>query len=164
MNNVQDVQTLSDKLISYLRAELGNSALDFAAPLMRLQGGYETSTFRFELDGALDELDKPLALRLYPESYGAGSAIWESTVQNGLARERYPVAQVYVFCADMPVLGGTFFVMDHLPGRSLAAGPQEMVAGLLGKTQAELHSVLRRLYSLGLPLMSVNSVEVGSEA
>lgn len=141
MNNVQAIQTLSDKLISYLRAELGNPALDFATPLMRLQGGYETSTYRFELDGAPDELDTPLVLRLYPEFYGTGSAIWESTVQNGLARERYPVAQVYVVCTDMSVLGGAFFVMDHLPGRSLADAPQESVPGLLGKTHAELHNI-----------------------
>ena len=141
MNNVQDVQTLSDTLISYLRAELGNPALDFAAPLVRLQGGYETSTYRFELDGAPHELERPLVLRLFPRFYGTGSAIWESTVQNGLARERYPVAQVYVVCTDMSVLGGAFFVMDHLPGRSLADAPQESVPGLLGKTHAELHDI-----------------------
>ena len=54
MNHAQDVQIVSDRLISYLRTKLGNSALDFAAPLVRLQGGYETATYRFELDGAPD--------------------------------------------------------------------------------------------------------------
>jgi hypothetical protein len=52
MNNVRDVKALSDKLISYLRVELGNPAVDYASPLTRLQGGYETSTYRFELDRA----------------------------------------------------------------------------------------------------------------
>ena len=40
MKTVQDVTTLSDKLISYLRAKLGNPALDLASPLAQLQGGY----------------------------------------------------------------------------------------------------------------------------
>ena len=112
MNKVQDIQTLSDKLISYLRATLGNSALDFAAPLTRLQGGYEMSSYRFGLDGAPEELSRPLVLRLYPQFYGTGSAIWESTVQNGLAGQGYPVPQAHIVCTDMSVLGGAFFIMD----------------------------------------------------
>jgi aminoglycoside phosphotransferase (APT) family kinase protein len=140
MKNVQDVRTLSDKLIAYLRAKLGNPAIDFASPLMRLQGGYETSIYRFELDGASEELSRPLVLRLYPQFYGSRNAIWESTVQNGLAGQGYPVAQVYDVCTDMSILGGAFFIMDHLPGRPLAVAPPESVPGLLGKTHAELHN------------------------
>ena len=140
MHNVQDVQTISDRLISYLRDQLGNPALDFASPLTRLQGGYETASYRFELDGASEELSRPLMLRLYPQFYGTSSAIWESTVQNGLAGQGYPVAQAHVLCTDMSVLGGAFFVMDHLPGRPLAVAPPESVPGLLGKTHAELHN------------------------
>ena len=141
MENVQEVNVLSAKLISYLRAKLGNPALDFASPLTRLQGGYETSTYRLELDGATDELSGPLVLRLYPQFYGTRSAIWESTVQDILAGEGYPVAQVHVICTDMSILGGAFFIMDHLPGQPLVAAPRENVPGLLGKTHAELHDI-----------------------
>jgi aminoglycoside phosphotransferase (APT) family kinase protein len=141
MNNVRDVEALSDKLIAYLRAKLGNPAMGFASPLTRLQGGYETSTYRFELDDASDELSGPLVLRLYPQFYGTRNAIWESTVQNVLAGEGYPVAQVHVVCTDMSLLGGAFFIMDHLPGQLLATAPRESVPGLLGKTQAELHNI-----------------------
>jgi aminoglycoside phosphotransferase (APT) family kinase protein len=141
MNKVQDVQTLSDRLISYLKAKLGDPTLDFASPLMRLQGGYQTSSYRFELDGAPDELSRPLVLRLYPQFYGTGSAIWESTVQNVLAGEGYPVARVRDVCTDMSILGGAFFIMDHLSGRPLAVAPPDSVPGLLGKTHAQLHNV-----------------------
>jgi aminoglycoside phosphotransferase (APT) family kinase protein len=141
MHDVQDVTTLPDKLISYLRAQLGNPALDFVSPLTRLQGGYETSTYRFELDCALDEWSKPLVLRLYPQFYGPRNAIWESAVQNVLAGEGYPVARAHLVCTDVSVLGGAFFIMDHLPGQSLVAAPPEIVPGLLGKTHAELHNI-----------------------
>jgi hypothetical protein len=85
MKTVQDVNTLADNLISYLRAKLGNPTIDFASMLTQLQGGYETATYRVELDGVPDELSRPLVLRLYPQSHGTGNAIWESTVQNVLA-------------------------------------------------------------------------------
>lgn len=141
MNRAQDIETLSDGLVSYLRDKLGNPALDLASPLTRLQGGFQTLTYRFRLDCASDELSRPLVLRLYPQFYGTGDAIWESTVQNVLASEGLPVAQVYVVCTDMSILGGAFFIMDHLPGQSLAAAPQDSVPGLLGKTHAEMHNI-----------------------
>lgn len=141
MENIQDIKTLSDKLISYLRARLGDPAMDLASPLARLQGGYQTSTYRFELDCASDEWSTPLVLRLYPQFYGTRDAIWESAVQNVLAEKGYPVARAHLVCTDTSVLGGAFFIMDHLPGQSLIAAPPEIVPGLLGKTHAELHNI-----------------------
>lgn len=153
---MQDLQALSGGFLAYLRAQIGIPDLEFATPLSRLEGGYETSTYRFRLGGAPPELDGPLVLRLYPEFYGAGSAVWESTVQNSLAGARYPVARVYLLCTDISVLGGAFFVMDHLPGQSLVTAPQEEMPGLLGQTQAELHKIdpnplIRALADQGIP-------------
>ena len=139
-NKDQDIKTISDKLLAYLKAELGNPRIDFAAPMTQLHGGYETASYRFELSGVPDELSKPLVLRLYPQFYGTGSAVWESTIQNGLATQGYPVAQAYVVCTDMSILGGAFFIMDHLPGCPLAFAPPEIVPGLLGTTHAKLHN------------------------
>lgn len=141
MNHTQDVKTLSDKLIAYLRAELGDPALDFACPLAQLQGGYETWTYRFELDGATGDLSGPLVLRLYPPFYGTRNAVWESIVQNVLAKEGYPVARAYVVCTDMSILGGAFFIMAHLPGQLLGTVHSETMPDLLGKTHAELHRI-----------------------
>jgi aminoglycoside phosphotransferase (APT) family kinase protein len=141
MENLQDVETLSDRLISYLRAELGNPALDLGSPLSRIPGGYETATYRFTLDSAPSELSGTLVLRLYPEFYGTRNAIWESTVQNELIGEGYPVAQVHIVCTDMSILGGAFFIMDHLPGQLLAVAPPESVPELLGEAHADLHNI-----------------------
>jgi aminoglycoside phosphotransferase (APT) family kinase protein len=62
-------------------------------------------------------------------------------VQNVLAGEGYPVARVHVVCTDLSILGGAFFIMDHLPGQLLAVARPETVPGLLGKTHAELHNI-----------------------
>lgn len=75
MEIAQDIDALSDKFISYLRAEFGNPDLRLAAPMTRLQGGFETASYRFELDGAPNELCRPLVLRLYPQFYGTQNAI-----------------------------------------------------------------------------------------
>jgi aminoglycoside phosphotransferase (APT) family kinase protein len=109
--------------------------------LTRLQGGYETSTYHFALGHASAELSGPLVLRLYPQFYGASNAIWESAVQNVLAGEGYPVARAHVLCTDVSILGGAFFIMDHLPGQPLLAAPPETLPGLLGRTHAELHDI-----------------------
>jgi aminoglycoside phosphotransferase (APT) family kinase protein len=132
---------LPSRLLSYLRAALASPALQFASPPARLQGGYETSTYRFRLEGAPEELCVPLVLRLYPAFYGPRNAIWESAVQNVLAGQGYPVARAHLLCTNMSVLGGAFFVMDYLPGDSLVAAPPETVPGLLGRTHAELHDI-----------------------
>jgi aminoglycoside phosphotransferase (APT) family kinase protein len=141
MDNAQDIRTLSDELISYLRAELGNPALDHATPMVRLKGGYETATYRIQLGYAPEDLSRPLVLRLYPQFYGTRNAIWESMVQNELAGAGYPVARVHMVCTDMCILGGAFIIMDHMSGKLLAAAPRESVPELLGKTHAELHKI-----------------------
>ena len=100
------IDQISEKLITYLRDELNNSTIDYDSPLAQLQGGYETYTYRFKLSGSREELSKPLVLRLYPQFYGTRNAIWESTIQNVLASEGYPVSKVHVTCTDMSILGG----------------------------------------------------------
>jgi aminoglycoside phosphotransferase (APT) family kinase protein len=141
MSAIQDIETISGKLVSYLRAQFGNPALDLSTPLTRLQGGYETYTYCFELDGAPDELDRPLVLRLYPPFYGTGAASWESTVQNVMDAQGYPVARTHMVCTDTLVLGGAFFIMDRLPGQTMAVALQEEVPEPLGKVHAELHNI-----------------------
>ncbi|MEZ4861573.1 MAG: phosphotransferase family protein [Caldilineaceae bacterium] len=118
-NLSHDIDQLARRLIAYLRDELNNTAVDYAAPLTQLQGGNETATYRFQLQGVCAELAAPLVLRLYPPYFGADNALWESTVQNLLAGEGFPVAQAHLVCADLSILGGAFFIMAFLPGEPL---------------------------------------------
>ncbi len=138
---MSDTHQIADKLITYFRDKLKNANIEYASPLAQLQGGYETLTYRFKLQGVGSEWSKFLVLRLYPEFYGTHSAIWESTVQNVLAAEGYPVAKVHFVCTEMTILGGAFFIMDYLPGQLLMAAPPETVPEILGKAHAELHKI-----------------------
>jgi aminoglycoside phosphotransferase (APT) family kinase protein len=138
---MQDVESISKKLLDHLRAELASPALEFSRKLTPLAGGYETATYAFALSGAPGVLSGPLVLRLYPSFYGPRNAIWESTVQNVLAAEGYPVARVHLLCTDLSVLGGAFFLMDRLPGRTLMTAPLDDVPRLLGEAHGKLHDI-----------------------
>ena len=94
------LKRISDDLLTYLRAELGAPELVYRMPLTQMQGGYETFSFRFQLDGAPAELSGLLVLRLYPALYGSSNAEWESTVQNLLAGQGFPVARAPLLCTS----------------------------------------------------------------
>jgi aminoglycoside phosphotransferase (APT) family kinase protein len=137
----KDINQISDKFIAYLRSELKEPTIGYESPLIRLEGGYETAIYRFSLKCAQEELSKSLALRIYPGYYGTGNAVWESTIQNVLAGEGYPVPNVHFTCTDMTILGGAFIVMDFLPGKLMITAPTETIPELLGITHAALHNI-----------------------
>jgi len=136
-----EIERISEKLITYLRAELNDSQVTYAISPKKLQGGFETQIYQFRLETTQEEFAKPLILRLYPEFYGTGNAIWESGIQNVLAAQGYPVAQTHLICTDMSILGGAFFIMDFLPGKPMVTLPKETLPKLLGKTHAALHKI-----------------------
>jgi len=131
---------ISDKLLAYLRIRLKNPTIEYKSPPEQLHGGFETQIYRFQLIGVSQAFSAPLVLRLYPEYYGSGNAVWESTVQNVLTRQGFPVAKAYLLCTDMTVLGGAFFIMDCLPGYPMLNALVESVPEILGKTHAAMHN------------------------
>ena len=137
----EEADRISEKLIAYLRTQLNDSQIAYATPPKQLQGGFETQIYQFQLETTQEEFAKPLVLRLYPEFYGTGNAIWESSIQNVLATQGYPVAQTHLICKDISILGGAFIIMDFLPGKPLVTLPIETVSKLLGKTHAALHKI-----------------------
>jgi len=139
--NERNTDQIAGKLIGYLRDELNDSMIEYDSPLTQLKGGFETAIYRFQLKGVQKELKKCLVLRLYPEFYGPENAVWESSAQNALAKEGYPVAKGYFICTDKSILGGAFFIMDFLPGKPMMTAPVETIPGILGKAHAALHRI-----------------------
>ena len=135
------LEQIANDLLAYLRSELDAPALAYRTPLTQMQGGYETCSFRFQLDGAPDGFSGPLVLRLYPAMYGAYDAEWGSAVQNLLADQGYPVARVPLTCTDASILGGAFYLMEFLPGELMIGAPYETIPGLLGQAHAHLHGL-----------------------
>ena len=105
------------------------------------RGGFETRMFRFQMDAAPEELAGPLVLRVFPASQGPDRAVWESSVQNSLADQGYPVPRVYFAGTDTRGLGGPFVVMQFLPGETMLEAEFDRVPAMLGTAHAALHSL-----------------------
>jgi len=132
---------LNLKLLTYLRNQLNQQKITYHTEPAQVHGGFETLIYRFQLKDATGQFTHPLILRLYPDWYGTGNAIWESTIQNVLIEAAFPVAKAHFVCTDLSVLGGAFFIMDYLPGEPMVMGPMESVPSLLGKNHAALHQI-----------------------
>ena len=96
----EEADHTSESLLTYLRDQLDDPTIGYESPPTRLQGGFATHIYRFQLKGARKELTEPLVLRLYPEHYDAEDAVWEGTVQDVLAAEGYPAAKVHLSNGD----------------------------------------------------------------
>ena len=79
----------------------------------QLKGGQSNPTFRVRTDRA------DLVLRMRPIGAGrwAHAVDREFRVLAALAGTAVPVPRVHFYCDDESVLGGTFYLMDHLEGR-----------------------------------------------
>ena len=130
-------------LLVWLRHRLDAPRLDYAVPLSRMPGGTDTGTgtYRFRLRGAPPGLGGTLVLRLYAFVHGTGRAVRESRVQAALARTGYPVPEVHFTCTDRSLLGGAFFIMQFLPGESLAHAPAETIPAILCRAHLSLHRI-----------------------
>lgn len=140
-NLTADKETISANLIVHLREELNDYGINFASDLTQIFGGYQTSTFHFQLDGVEGEMADRLVLRLYPPDYGTDNVIWESTLPNILLKAGLPVPKVHFVNADESVLGGAFVIMDYLPGEVLYTVSADELPRLLGQTHAMLHGI-----------------------
>lgn len=137
--NGRSLNEISETLRGFLSKELGYN-VEYTEPLRPMKGGYEAYLYRFRVDARDNRLNKPLVLRLFPSFYGSGRASWDSTIQNVVAESGYPAPKVYFYTSDKSLLGGSFMVMELIEGESLdPLNPK--APEILGKTQAQLHSI-----------------------
>ncbi|MFH2110887.1 MAG: phosphotransferase family protein [Candidatus Bathyarchaeota archaeon] len=140
INPDYNVEQVSEILLHYISGQLGR-ALEYECPPVQFSGGQEAYLYRFQLRGTGGDLSRPLVLRLFPKYYPTGRASWDSLIQNTVADSGYPAPRVYVTCTDKAVLGGSFMVMEYIEGEPLSNYAPLKMAALLGRAQAELHSI-----------------------
>ena len=117
----------------------------------QLKGGQSNPTFRLTTDR------DDLVLRMRPVGVGrwAHAVDREFRVLSALADTAVPVPRVHHFCDDESVLGGTFYVMDHVEGRVVDD------ARLPGFTPAERRAVYESFVDTIAALHAVDPVAVG---
>ena len=134
---------ISSRLLEYLRTELKNPDLNYRTAPKLIWQGFETFSYKFQLENAPKELGKTLKLRLFPVTI-ENTAYKEGTIQNLLLETDFPIARAHIICENKKHLGGEFIISDFLPGKTLAeALPFEEVPEAL----ADIHVVLHRIDS-----------------
>ena len=140
---ISDIKEIKKRLLNYLRKEFNNSKMDYDIPPTKLLGGYEALNFQFQLKNRQNNFNKRLVLRIYPEYVDPDYVRLVSCVHNVLAKAGFPVAKAHLTSVDKSILGGAFFIMDFLPGKSLLklTEPSGIILNILGKTHAGLHKI-----------------------
>jgi hypothetical protein len=110
---------LADRLLAVLRDATGNPALEFAAPPVRLSGGFWAELLAFGVTGGPEGWDRDLVARIMPEPEVARK---ETLVQAEVARLGFATPTVRAAGALGDGLGRAFMVMDRAPGAPLLAG------------------------------------------
>ncbi len=131
---------IDDRLISYLRSELQDQRLTYSTPPTPVEGGYDTAIYRFQLEGASDELAEPLILRVFAGS-SPQRAAFESLVQGAVSGVGYPAPSVYFTCTDEAILGAGFLIMELMPGRLMTDLPEEVMPEILAEAHLHLHGI-----------------------
>jgi aminoglycoside phosphotransferase (APT) family kinase protein len=128
-------------LLDYLRSHTACPALAYAEAPERMSGGYDATILRFSLRGAPDQLSGPLVLRLFQATVDANRAPREAAVQNALAELGFPAPRVVVTEARAEALGGSFLIMERMPGRPLGSEFE----GLRIKGLRQVFDIVRQL-------------------
>jgi aminoglycoside phosphotransferase (APT) family kinase protein len=144
---MQPRDSLAERLLRYLRADLLNEGLSYAEPPMQLTGGFDTSIYSFRLNGASDQWSPPLILRLFRADAAPDQAAFEQAVQNAVMSLGYPAPRVLAACGEHSVLGSAFTIMDRVPGQLMLERIVRPSRGWLSvaNTLASLHGRLHAL-------------------
>ena len=111
---------LSARLFDFLRQRLGSSALTYAAPLVELQGGFESRVYSFALGGApADEFGGPLVLRVLRRVEDPERARREAVIHNTVAKHGFPAPRVLIAVTTEEELGAPFLIMPRVPGTTM---------------------------------------------
>src|SRR5438552_1416599 len=110
-----DGSALADRLLGHLRASLARPHLEFSRPPETITGGFDTSIYRFRLQGAPETLGGLLILRLFRADDDPQRALFEAAIQNQVQAMGYPAPKVHMASDDPTSLGGGFMVMDCVP-------------------------------------------------
>jgi aminoglycoside phosphotransferase (APT) family kinase protein len=147
MKENQSLADINENLLSYLRSELDNQQLTYVSLPTPVKGGFDTRIFSFQLKEAPNKLSRPLILRLFRKS-SQNRATLESAVQNAVVDSGYPAPKVFFTCTDESVLGGSFMIMELMPGQIMMIMepvkqniPLQRLPGMLAKAHLDLHSI-----------------------
>jgi aminoglycoside phosphotransferase (APT) family kinase protein len=148
-------EAMAEQLAPWLASQLGREAADVRVHgLRRLAGGASRETWLFELEvagGWEGAARRALVLRRDPPGRGGeGDRSVEFRVVRAAHAAGVPVPRAHFACADLSVLGTSFYVMDFVAGEALPrrllrderyAGAREKMIPQLASIAAAIHRI-----------------------
>jgi aminoglycoside phosphotransferase (APT) family kinase protein len=133
-----------ERLLIYLQERLRRPAVAYLQSPVRIEGGFDTRIYAFQLAGVPPDFSGRLIARIFRDSNGSERATVEGALQNALADAGYMVPRVVDVCTDATKLGGAFTLMHCVAGQTLLAAmarPSMLwrMPQLLARTHARLH-------------------------
>ena len=139
--HTQSSINIKEKLLTYFRSETQNPRIAFAEPPTPITGGFDTAIYKFQLKKAPQYLSKPLVLRIFTRDTNLDRAPFESIIQNSLANIGYPAPKVHSTSTNGDYFGGSFMIMEYMPGQPMVNEPEDQIPSLLGEAHLHLHSL-----------------------
>jgi aminoglycoside phosphotransferase (APT) family kinase protein len=138
------------EMLTYLRHQLGVTDLRYRQPLTILPDGWETRTYRFQLESARSlptAFAEPLVLRVYGNREALPRLRHEFLVQEHLSWRGYPAPKPLLLEEGGWPMPGPFLVMQWIAGQSLLQYllDHPMSIWSLPKDMAELQARLNQM-------------------
>jgi aminoglycoside phosphotransferase (APT) family kinase protein len=137
-----------ERLLAFLRTELGAPALTYAEEPWRLTGGYDTDIFAFALRGVPLDLPTdeagytgPLILRIMQPGYDSSRALREKAIHDTVTGLGYVAPRVLFATSDTTALGAAFLIMERIAGKPLLEAQPFNMARVLAEAQVRLHAL-----------------------
>lgn len=128
-------QQIDTNFLSYLRSELSEEIAYEITP-KPLSGGKDSLIYQYKLAGK-----EPRILRILRPTREASELLYLKTIYQTLSHHGLNVPLIHHVCEDKSVLGGSFAVMDLLPGKPLSAQKPETQTKILGESMAKMHAL-----------------------
>ena len=132
---------LFNNLLEYLRKQTNTDKITFKDNPILIPKGLGNDKYVFTLRNTPEHLTQSLLVRIFRPSYRTGYAEGEAKAQNALFNAGYPVPRVFLACSDKTVLGREFTIMEFKKGVNLSETGRPDIPEIVGRLQAELHSI-----------------------
>lgn len=128
-----------DYLLDFVRTLFSDNNLVYEKKPVIYTGSADSVMYIFKLCRSHDQSGLPLILKVSPQGRNASSFFRMSYATDPLIEMGFKLPKIYFAGSNLPLLGGTFVLMEYLSGKSLLDYPRFLQMDILGRSHAQLH-------------------------
>lgn len=130
-----------DDLLEFVRTLFSDKNLVYEKTPVIQTGSADSVIYIFKLCRSNNQSDLPLIFKVSPQGRNASSFFRMNYATAPLIEMGVKLPKVYFAGSNLPLLGGSFILMEYLSGKSLLNYPVFLQMDILGRSHAQLHSI-----------------------